>query len=72
MRGVGDNFWGTFGELFTVYGGCKVNVGAIPPEKWPIMAAIIRYAAKDPNKPGADRRSCRWRRSRRRSSASCR
>ncbi|MGZ3408348.1 MAG: hypothetical protein ACXVAN_17985, partial [Polyangia bacterium] len=48
VRGVGDNFWGTFGELFTVYGGCQVNVGAIPPEKWPIMAAIIRYAAKDP------------------------
>jgi hypothetical protein len=49
VRGVGDNFWGTWGELFTVYGGCQVNVGAIPPEKWPIMAAIIRYAAKDPN-----------------------
>jgi len=49
VRGVGDNFWGTFGELFTVYGGCQINVGAIPPEKWPIMAAIIRYAAKDPN-----------------------
>jgi general secretion pathway protein K len=48
VRGVGDNFWGTFGEMFTVYGGCQVNVGAIPPEKWPIMAAIIRYAAKDP------------------------
>jgi general secretion pathway protein K len=51
VRGVGDNFWGTFGEMFTVYGGCQVNVGAIPPEKWPIMAAIIRYAAKDPQNP---------------------
>ncbi|MDB4970127.1 MAG: hypothetical protein JWN44_5816 [Myxococcales bacterium] len=49
VRGVGDNFWGTFGELFTVYGGCLVNIGAVPPEKWPIMAAIIRYSAKDPN-----------------------
>jgi len=49
VRGVGDNFWSTFGEMLTVYGGCQVNVGAIPPEKWPILAAIIRYAAKDPN-----------------------
>ena len=49
VRGVGDNFWSTYGELLTVYGGCKVNIGAVPPEKWPIMAAIIRYAAKDPN-----------------------
>ena len=54
VRGVGDNFWGTFGEMFTVYGGCQVNVGAIPPEKWPIMAAIIRFAAKDPTQT----RSC--------------
>lgn len=51
VRGVGDNFWSTFGELLTVYGGCQINVGAIPPEKWPIMAAIIRYAAKDPTSP---------------------
>ena len=49
VRGVGDNFWGTFGELLTVYGGCQVNIGAVPPEKWMIMAAIIRYSAKDPN-----------------------
>lgn len=49
VRGIGDRFWGTFGELFTVYGGCQINIGAVPPEKWPIMAAIIRYAAKDPN-----------------------
>jgi len=45
VRGVGDSFWGSFGELFTVYGGCQVNVAAIPPEKWPILAALIRYSA---------------------------
>ena len=56
MRGVGDSFWGTFGELFTVYGGCQVNIGAVPPEKWPIMAAIIRYAAEGSDEPGAARR----------------
>jgi general secretion pathway protein K len=51
VRGVGDQFWGSFGELLTVYGGCKVNVGAIPQEKWPILAALIRFSAKDPNNP---------------------
>jgi general secretion pathway protein K len=51
VRGVGDNFWSSFGEMFTVYGGCKVNIGAVPSEKWPILAAIIRYAAKDPTNP---------------------
>jgi general secretion pathway protein K len=51
VRGVGDQFWGSFGELLTVYGGCKVNVGAIPPDKWPILAALIRFSAKDPNNP---------------------
>jgi type II secretory pathway component PulK len=51
VRGVGDNLWSSFGELFTVYGGCLVNIGAVPSEKWPILAAIIRFAAKDPNNP---------------------
>jgi general secretion pathway protein K len=50
VRGVGDQFWGSFGELFTVYGGCKVNVGAIPPEHWPLMAAILRATVKDDHK----------------------
>lgn len=48
VRGVGDALWSSFGELFTVYGGCKVNIGAVPADKWPILAAIIRYSAKDP------------------------
>ncbi len=47
VRGVGDEFWGSFGEMFTVYGGCKVNVGAIQPEHWPLMAAILRATVKD-------------------------
>jgi general secretion pathway protein K len=50
VRGVGDEFWGSFGEMLTVYGGCKVNVGAIPPEHWPLMAAILRATVKDDHK----------------------
>ncbi len=50
VRGVGDDFWGSFGELFTVYGGCKVNLGAIKSENWPLMAGIIRATVKDDHK----------------------
>ena len=50
VRGVGDEFWGSFGDLFTTYGGCKVNVGAIQQEHWPIMAAILRATVKDDHK----------------------
>lgn len=50
VRGVGDDFWGSFGEMFTVYGGCKLNVGAIQPEHWPLVAAIIRATVKDDHK----------------------
>ncbi len=46
VRGVGDEFWGTFGEMLTVYGGCKVNASAITPEHWPLMAAILRGTVK--------------------------
>jgi general secretion pathway protein K len=47
VRGVGDEFWGSFGEMLTVYGGCKVNIAAIKPEHWPLMAAILRATVKD-------------------------
>jgi general secretion pathway protein K len=50
VRGVGDEFWGSFGEMLTVYGGCKVNVGAITTERWPLMAAILRATVKDDHK----------------------
>jgi hypothetical protein len=51
VKGIGDDYWGSFGELFTVYGGCKVNLNAVRPENWPITAAIIRATAKDQNNP---------------------
>jgi type II secretory pathway component PulK len=47
VRGVGDELWGSFGDMFTAYGGCKVNVGAMQPEHWPLMAAILRATVKD-------------------------
>ena len=47
VRGVGDAFWGSFGDMLTVYGGCKINVGAIKTEHWPLMAAILRATVKD-------------------------
>jgi len=51
VRGVGDDFWGSFGELFTVYGRCQVNLRAVTQNNWPITAAIIRAAAADKNDP---------------------
>lgn len=50
VRGVNDNIWGSFGEMLTVYGGCKINLGAIKPEHWPLMAAILRATIKDDQK----------------------
>jgi general secretion pathway protein K len=51
VRGVGDEYWGVFGNFFTVYGSCKVNLNAIKAEDWPIRAAILRAAAKNPQDP---------------------
>ena len=51
VRGVGDDWYGSFGDMLTVYGSCKVNVNAIKQEHWPIMAALIRTCAKNPQDP---------------------
>ncbi len=50
VRGVGDGWWGSFGELLTAYGGCKINISAVRPENWPLVAAIIRATVKDEHK----------------------
>jgi len=50
VRGFGDETFGSFGELFTVYGTCKINLGALRPESWPLIAAIIRATVKDEKK----------------------
>jgi type II secretory pathway component PulK len=50
VRGVGDELWGSFGDMFTVYGSCKVNVGSVRPEHWPLVAAILRATVTDEEK----------------------
>ncbi len=49
VRGVDDRFWTLFGGQFTVYGDCKVNIGAIQDPK--LIASVIFLAAKDPEDP---------------------
>jgi hypothetical protein len=51
VRGVGDDFWGSFGELFTIYGGCQVNLSAVNQSNWPILSAIVRASAANPSDP---------------------
>jgi general secretion pathway protein K len=49
VRGMDDKKWQLFGPLFTIYGGCKVNVAAT---QSPItLMGIIWQSAKDPNDP---------------------
>src|SRR5262249_42687995 len=50
VRGISDDVWGSFGEMFTVYGGCKINLAAVRPENWPLVAALIRATVKDDHK----------------------
>jgi type II secretory pathway component PulK len=49
VRGVDDRFWTLFGDQFTVYGDCKVNIGSVNDPK--LVAAILFLAAKDPDDP---------------------
>ncbi|MSP59016.1 MAG: hypothetical protein EXR72_01525 [Myxococcales bacterium] len=51
VKGVSDDFWGSFGEMFTVYGTCQINLNAVSVEHWPITAAIVRASAKDQQNP---------------------
>ena len=49
IRGVSEDFWAAFGEMFTVYGtsDCKVLASAVTADTWPLIAAMI--AASSPN-----------------------
>ena len=49
IRGVDDRFWTLFGGQFTIYGGCKVNLGAVKDPK--LIASVIFLAAKNPDDP---------------------
>jgi general secretion pathway protein K len=49
VRGVDDRFWTLFGGAFTVYGGCKKNVGAMRDVN--VIASTIYVSAKNPDDP---------------------
>ena len=49
IKGIDDRFWTLFGSALTVYGGCKVNIGAVRDPKQ--IAALIFLAAKSPEDP---------------------
>lgn len=51
VRGISENFWAAFGEMFTVYGSsdCKVLANAVEPTAWPLIAAMIAASAADKN-----------------------
>ncbi len=49
VRGVDDRFWTLFGSQFTVYGDCKVNIGAIADPK--LIASVIFLSAKNAEDP---------------------
>lgn len=48
-RGVDDRFWTLFGDAFTIYGGCKINIAAVSNPQ--LIAAILYLSAKNPNDP---------------------
>lgn len=49
VRGVDDRFWTLFGGIFTIYGDCKLNIGAVEDPK--LFAALIFLAAKSQDDP---------------------
>jgi general secretion pathway protein K len=49
VRGVDDRFWTLFGDHFTVYGDCKINLSEVDNPR--LIASIILLAAEDPEHP---------------------
>jgi len=49
IRGVDDRFWTLFGDSFTVYGSCKINLSALSNTQ--LIAAVLYLSAKNPNDP---------------------
>lgn len=49
VRGIDDRFWTVFGDVFTVYGGCKTNLSVVSNTQ--LIAAVLFLAAKNPNDP---------------------
>ena len=59
VRGIDDRFWTLFGDQFTIYGDCKINLEAVSDVK--TIAAIIFLAAKDPSDPVVANSQQLWR-----------
>jgi len=49
VRGVDDRFWTLFGDQFTAYGDCQVNLSAVRDVK--LIAAIISLSAQNDDDP---------------------
>lgn len=51
VRGVGEDFWSAFGEMFTVYGSsdCRVLAPAMSPDAWPLLSAMLAASSSDPS-----------------------
>jgi general secretion pathway protein K len=48
-RGVDDRFWTLFGNAFTVYGACTINMSAVTNSQ--LIASILYLSAKNPTDP---------------------
>jgi general secretion pathway protein K len=49
VRGVDDRFWTLFGDAFTAYGQCQINLKSVTNVQ--LIAAILFLSAKNPNDP---------------------
>jgi general secretion pathway protein K len=49
VRGIDDRFWNLFGNTFTAYGGCKINLSAL--QNTQLIVGVLYLAAKNPNDP---------------------
>ena len=51
VRGISEDFWAAFGEMFTVYRStdCKLLASGVQPEAWPLVAAMIAASSSDKN-----------------------
>lgn len=49
VRGIDDRMWTLFGDQFTAYGECKVNLGAVQDPK--LIASILFLSAKNADDP---------------------
>ena len=49
VRGVDDRWWSLFGNAFTAYGGCKINISLLSNRE--LIAAVLFLSAKNANDP---------------------